>query len=247
MAGNVISGVRHDGEIGALGFSPLAMRILMGEHRTDTTHSMTARGISVNSADRVLTISTRRPFAVSMPNPAPSFSGHGDGAGELPRTVTAFLLQLRRRRVRGDKPRGRPARTRRLWEQSAKPALPRSGATLPEAAQVAKQSPARLRGSRRANCTLTRAWRHFNESRLTLKYPPAPRRKGRPAPGQVLVRSAQSRCAASTRAQLASTHRPSAPRGSSSDLPRSVSTYKVAVSIRPASTCLCRPGTRSCC
>jgi hypothetical protein len=41
---------------------------------------------------------------------------------------------------------GSSCRTRRLLEQSAKPALPRSGATLPEAAQAAKQSPARLRG-----------------------------------------------------------------------------------------------------
>jgi hypothetical protein len=92
MAGKVISGVRHDGEIGAFGSSPPAMRVLMREHRTDTRLSMTASGISASNADGVLTIGTRRPLAVSTPNPPSSFSGHGGGAGELSRTVTAFLL-----------------------------------------------------------------------------------------------------------------------------------------------------------
>ena len=53
--------------------------------------------------------------------------------------VTAFRRQLRRRRARTGRQTagGRPARTRRLMDQSAKPALPWSGATLPEAAQTA--------------------------------------------------------------------------------------------------------------
>jgi hypothetical protein len=65
--------------------------------------------------------------------------------------VTAFRRQLRRRRARTGRQTagGRPARTRRLTGQSATPALPGSGATLPDAAQTAlsclKQRPTRLR------------------------------------------------------------------------------------------------------
>jgi hypothetical protein len=53
--------------------------------------------------------------------------------------VTAFRRQLRRHRARTGRQTagGRPARTRRLMDQSAKPALPWSGATLPDAAQTA--------------------------------------------------------------------------------------------------------------
>jgi hypothetical protein len=45
--------VRHDGEIGALGSIPPAMRALMREHRTDTRLSMTGSGTSANNADEV--------------------------------------------------------------------------------------------------------------------------------------------------------------------------------------------------
>lgn len=79
MAGKVISGVRNDGEIGALGSIQPATRALMHRRRTDTRLSITASGISANSADGALTIRTRRPFAVSMLNPPSSFSGHGGG------------------------------------------------------------------------------------------------------------------------------------------------------------------------
>ena len=53
--------------------------------------------------------------------------------------VTAFRRQLKRRRARTERQTagGRLARTRRLMGQSATPALPGSGATLPDAAQTA--------------------------------------------------------------------------------------------------------------
>jgi len=53
--------------------------------------------------------------------------------------VTAFRRELRRRRARTGRQTadGRPARTRRLMDQSAGPALPGSGATLPDTAQTA--------------------------------------------------------------------------------------------------------------
>ena len=77
--------------------------------------------------------------------------------------------------------------------QICQPALPGSGATLPEAAQVAKQSPARLRDCPPCyHSRYSQAIVHFNESRLTSKCLWHSGEKQR-AFDQLLVRLAQSR------------------------------------------------------
>jgi hypothetical protein len=79
--------------------------------------------------------------------------------------VTAFRRQLRRRRARTGRQTagGRPARTRRLMGQSATPALPGSGATLPDAAQTALSRDQHGYGNiRRVTLTLHQAIPHFN-------------------------------------------------------------------------------------
>ena len=72
---------------------------------------------------------------------------------------------------------GHPTRTSRLMDPSAKPTLPRSGATLPEAAK----GRSRVQHGYRANTSCqktpyTTYKRHFNESLLTSKCPPINRK-----------------------------------------------------------------------
>lgn len=84
----------------------------------------------------------------NTPRATDPWPGIAMGSGESSRTVvTAFSSgrggaePAQRRQTVG----GRPGRARRLMDESAKPASPRSGATLPGGCQVAKQSPTRLR------------------------------------------------------------------------------------------------------